>query len=298
MDSQPVIELRSLTKFYGKSRGVLGINLTVRQGEIFGFLGPNGAGKSTTINMLLDIIRPTSGEMLLFGRANKGNTADLRRHVAYLAGDMELYTTLTGWQYIKLVGEISGDWSRKRAKELADQLEANLNKKIHSLSRGNRQKVGLIAALSRNTKLLILDEPTSGLDPLIQRQFRDLMRDYQKDGGTVFISSHVLTEVQTLCDRVAFIREGKIIDTGTLTELLSNVPKRVTIKASKEVLEKIARTHKVKRIDGHVQFDVRGNAGPVLAELPLEKVADVTVAPPELEEIFMSFYQGGEGARR
>ena len=297
MGSQPVIELRNLTKFYGKSRGVMGIDLTVQQGEIFGFLGPNGAGKSTTIHMLLDIIRPSSGEMLLFGQLNAGNTAELRRHIAYLAGDMELYPTLTGWQYIRLVGEISGDWSKKRARELADQLEANLNKKIHALSRGNRQKVGLIAALSRNTKLLILDEPTSGLDPLIQKQFRDLMRDYQKDGGTVFISSHVLTEVQTLCDRVAFIREGKIIDTGTLTDLLSNVPKRVTIKAPKEVLEKIAHTHKVSRIDGHVQFDIHGNAGPVLAKLPLEKVTDITVAPPELEEIFMSFYQQQGGAQ-
>lgn len=293
MDSQPVIELRNLTKFYGKSRGVLGVDLTVRQGEIYGFLGPNGAGKSTTINMLLDIIRPTTGEIMLFGRPNTGNTAEIRRRIAYLAGDMELYSTLTGWQYIQLVGEISGDWSKKRAHELADQLEANVTKKIHSLSRGNRQKIGLIAALARNTKLLILDEPTSGLDPLIQKQFRDLMHDYQKDGGTVFISSHVLSEVQTLCDRVAFIREGKIIDTGTLTELLSNVPKRVIVKAPKEILDKIARAHKVKRSDGHVQFDTHGSAGPILAKLPLEKIDDITVAPPELEEIFMSFYEGG-----
>jgi ABC-2 type transport system ATP-binding protein len=293
VDSQPVIELRNLTKFYGKSRGVLGVDLTVRQGEIYGFLGPNGAGKSTTINMLLDIIRPTTGEIMVFGQPNTGNTAEIRRRIAYLAGDMELYSTLTGWQYIQLVGEISGDWSKKRAHELADQLEANVTKKIHSLSRGNRQKIGLIAALARNTKLLILDEPTSGLDPLIQKQFRDLMHDYQKDGGTVFISSHVLSEVQTLCDRVAFIREGKIIDAGTLTELLSNVPKRVIVKAPKEILDKIARAHKVKRSDGHVQFDIHGSAGPILAKLPLEKIDDITVAPPELEEIFMSFYEGG-----
>jgi ABC-2 type transport system ATP-binding protein len=229
---------------------------------------------------------------LLFGRSNTGDTARIRRDIAWLAGDMELYGTLTGWQYIRLVGQISESWSRKRAKELAEQLEANLDRKIHALSRGNRQKVGLIAALARNTKLLIFDEPTSGLDPLIQRQFRDLMYEYRKGGGTVFISSHMLSEVQTLCDRVAFIREGKIVDAGALPKLLSNVPKRVTIKASKEVLQKIAKAYDTKTFDGHIQFDVTGNPGPVLATLPLDKIDDITVSPPELEEIFMTFYEG------
>lgn len=289
---ETVIELRKLTKFYGKSRGVLGVDLTVQRGEIFGFLGPNGAGKSTTINMLLDIIRPTSGDILLFGKSNTGNTSHIRRDIAWLAGDMELYGTLTGRQYITLVGRVSGDWSAQRMQDLARLLDANLNRKIHTLSRGNRQKVGLIAALARNTKLLILDEPTSGLDPLIQKQFRDLMQAYRQQGGTVFISSHMLSEVQTLCDRVAFIREGKIVDTGMLAELLSNVPKRVTIKAPSEVVQKIAKARRVKSHDGHVQFDIKGNPGPILAKLPLDQIDDITVASPELEEIFMTFYRG------
>ena len=294
---QAIIELRHLTKRYGKSRGVRDVNLRVEKGEIFGFLGPNGAGKSTTINMLLDIIRPTDGEIKLFGRPNVGNTAALRRDIAYLAGDMELYTTLTGWQYVRLVGEICGDWSKGRAQELEQRLEASLNKKIHAMSRGNRQKVGLIAALARRTKLLILDEPTSGLDPLIQKQFRDLMAEYREAGGTVFISSHVLSEVQSLCDRVAFIREGEIVDTGKLADLLGNVPKRVTVKAAHPVLKQIAEKHGAKIVGSLVEFDVHGNPGPALADLPLDKITDITVAPPELEEIFMAFYQPSqEGA--
>ncbi len=288
------IKLKRLTKHYGKSLGIEAVDLTVEPGEIFGFLGPNGAGKSTTINILLDIIHPTSGGVWLFGQPNTGNTAKLRRDIGYLSGDMELYPTLTGWQYVQFVRRISGNLSLARAKELAVRLDADLRKKIHTLSHGNRQKVGLIAALARDTKLLILDEPTSGLDPLIQQEFNQLMREYRAAGGTVFISSHILGEVQTLCDHVAFIRDGRIVDVGELHMLLGNVPKRITIQAPRQVLDKIAQVHGVKLIDGHAQFDVQGNPAHVLAKLPLDKIQDITVAPPELEEIFMGFYESAK----
>lgn len=291
-----VLELKEVTKHYGKSRGVEKVNITVQKGEIFGFLGPNGSGKSTTINMILDIIRPTNGEILLFGEKNIGNTARLRRRVAYVAGDMEVYSHWTGWQFVEFCGRSSKSWSRERAEAIAKDFSANLDKKISQLSRGNKQKVSLIAALSRKTDLLILDEPTSGLDPLVQQAFYRYIRQYQADGGTVFMSSHILEEVQELCHRVAFIRDGKIVAHGDVQAITKKLHKIMTIKAPEAVLQYVLQKKLLPNLtikNGIGKAELRGHVGALLKKLPLEKIDDIEITPPTLEEVFLRYYKGG-----
>lgn len=301
VSSPPVIQLRKLTKRYGKGRGIENVNITVNQGEIFGFLGPNGAGKTTTINLLLDIIRPTSGQIKLFGKHDVKNNAELRRNIGFLSGDMELYEHLTGQQYIALVGRISKNLDEDKLAELEIRLQADLSKKIKTLSRGNKQKIGLIATLARSTKLLILDEPTSGLDPLIQQEFNELIREYQKNGGTVFISSHILSEVQTLCDRVMFIKEGKIVTSGKVHDLMKGIKKRVMVRAAPSVLHSIQRMRGISDFhsEGEVaRFEITGNLSTVLTALPLQKIEDITISPPDLEELFMHYYEPEKEAKK
>lgn len=291
-----VLELKNVTKHYGKSRGVEKVDITIQKGEIFGFLGPNGSGKSTTINMILDIIRPTGGEVYLFGEKNRGNTARLRQKVAYVAGDMEVYSHWTGWQFIEFCGRSGKSWSRQRAEAISKDFSANLDKKISQLSRGNKQKISLIAALARKTDLLILDEPTSGLDPLVQQVFYRYIRQYQAAGGTVFMSSHILEEVQELCHRVAFIRDGKIVAHGDVEAITKKLHKIMTIKAPDAVLQYIAQKKLLPGLvvkDGTGRVELRGHVGILLKKLPLEKIDDIEITPPTLEEIFLRYYKGG-----
>lgn len=292
-----ILELKNVTKHYGKSRGVEKVNISVEKGEIVGFLGPNGAGKSTSINMILDTIRPTSGEIYLFGKKNRVNTARLRRHIAYVAGDMEVYSHWTGKQFIEFCGRTTNGWSRERAEKIAQDFSANLDKKISQLSRGNKQKINLIAAFARETELLILDEPTSGLDPLIQQVFYRYVRQYQADGGTVFMSSHILEEVQELCDKVAFIRDGKIVAHGDVASITNSLHKKVSIKAPEVVLRYVAQKKLLPHFvikNGVGVAEVRGHIGGVLKKLPLEKIDDIEIASPTLEEIFLKYYKGGK----
>ncbi len=294
---QTVIKLKNVTKHYShNARGIENVDLEVKEGEVVGFLGPNGAGKTTTINLLLDIIRPNEGEISILGQPVRNNPK-LRRDIGYLAGDMEFYDHLTGEQYIQLVGRISGNVSKQRVNILAKRLRADLKKKIKDLSRGNRQKIGLVAALARDTKLLIFDEPTSGLDPLIQQEFNKLMDEYREAGGTAFVSSHILSEVQVLCDRVAFIKEGKVIAVEPLNKLMGKVKKRVTIRAAHSVLNQVSRLSGVENFaisDGSAHFEMSGKPNEVLISLPLPKIEDITIAPPELDELFMRYYESEE----
>jgi ABC-2 type transport system ATP-binding protein len=223
----PVIEIKNVTKMYGNAVGVKDISLDIEPGAIFGFLGPNGAGKTTTISMVVDLIRPTSGNINVFGLDSADNSLEIRKRIGYLAGDFALDRGLTGWEQLEYFGNLRGNFDKKYVRELAQRFDCNLNKKFKALSRGNKQKVGLISALMHKPELLILDEPTSGLDPLVQAEFNKVIRERQKEGKTTFMSSHILGEVQEICDRVAFIREGRLIDIKSMVDLAEGLPREV-----------------------------------------------------------------------
>lgn len=293
-----VLTVHNVSKNFGGFKAVDAIDLEVRHGEIFGFLGPNGAGKSTTIRLILDILRPDAGTISLFGVSNR-EIQLTHPDIGYLSGDMVLDGDLTGRQYLGFVNNLHGGGHAQTIGELAETLEADLGKKIGDYSRGNRQKIGLIAALLHRPKLLILDEPTSGFDPLVQEKFARLIREYVTgdSGGTVFMSSHVLAEVQHLCDRVAFIKDGRIITTRSVHELLDSNAKRVTVAADSGTLKDIMKGH--GRVVGltlistgpqSLEFSYTGDVQPLLHYFVGKKIGDITIREPELEEIFGQYY--------
>lgn len=295
-----VIELSNLTKYYGKSRGVTDISLSVPKGSVFGFLGPNGAGKSTTINMLVNFIHPTSGSIKIFGKDNTTQGLEIRKDIGFLASEMALDGGLTGWQQVEYFGSLRGDFDKPYIKELAKRLDCNLGRKIKTLSRGNKQKVGLITALMHKPKLLVLDEPTSGLDPLIQAEFNKIIFEHKAAGHTTFISSHVLSEVQELCDRVAFIRQGKIIADKTMDELAKAAPKQVRIICQDKKLA--ARIKKLSGVIGlkagarHITFTYTGVTNDLLKTLGSFNIEDLAIQEADLESTFMQYYEDDNGA--
>lgn len=295
-----VLSLKGIQKSFGDNRAVDITQLEVHKGEIFGFLGPNGAGKSTTIRLILDILRPDSGTITLFGKDNR-NVKLTHRDIGFLSGDMVLDNDLTGKQYLSLVNNLYGGGHEAVTAELAQKLDAKLDVKIGNYSRGNRQKIGLIAALLHSPQLLILDEPTSGFDPLVQETFADLLRDYVAKGGTVLMSSHILAEVQNLCNRVAFIKGGKIIATTTVSDLLDTSAKRIHISAASGVIRKlhnsyatIAGLSMLESADDKLTFSYTGELQPLLRFFAKEKLRDITIREPELEEIFGQYYAADE----
>ncbi len=294
--SDDVIVFSGVTKSFGTYNAVSNIHINVHRGEIFGFLGPNGAGKTTTIRMLLDSLRPTSGSIQLFGEPNT-SVASTHRLLGYLSGDMVLDENLTGKQYLDFVSHVYGIDCQERMIQLAEQLQANLHVKIGNYSRGNKQKIGLIGALMHNPKLLVLDEPTSGFDPLVQETFATLLLDYKAAGGTVFMSSHILSEVQELCDRLAFIKDGKIITTTTTRRLTAQAAKKIKISAADEVIRSIRASHPIglkleaSRLPQELAGTYSGEIQPLLQFLTTHYVRDVTIREQELEEIFMHYYQ-------
>ena len=295
--SVPVITLRNVSKLFGGKPAINGIDLDVRQGEVFGFLGPNGAGKSTTIRLLLDILRPDSGTIQLLGRPNR-ETHELHREIGFLSGDLVMDPDLTGLQYLKFVNNLHGGRYADTITRLSELLDADTSKKIGDYSRGNRQKIGLIASLLPNPKVLILDEPTSGFDPIIQERFATLIREYVSGGGTVFMSSHILAEVQNLCDRVAFIREGRIISTSSVHELLDSNAKRVEIAAPVAALRAVRKDYGnlsglalTESTDKRLVFTYSGDIPPLLKFFAGKKLTDITIREPELEEIFGRYYE-------
>jgi len=292
------IELRNVTKNFGSHLAVHDVSLKVFKGEVFGFLGPNGAGKSTTIRMLLGQLNPHSGRIEIFGRNAVRERLSVHKNIGYLSGDMALDTQLTGMQFLQFIARLHGGVSKTAITSLAHRLDCDLGKKIGKLSRGNRQKVGLVAALMHDPDLLILDEPTSGFDPLIQSEFNKIILDYKKQGRTVFISSHILSEVQHLCDRVAFIREGKIIEVGDMDELAETTLKRVRL-----IVQSVADVHHVHAIAGvqnvvvdgaHVTFQFSGHVRDLITSLARLSVVDLQIEDVDLEELFMRYYRGGK----
>lgn len=299
MDKAPAIELRGLTKRYpgAKTDALHNISLTVMPGQIFGFLGPNGAGKSTTITMLVGLMKPTRGIARIFGKDTEHYSLDIRKDVGYLTGDMALDKALTGWQQLEYIGNLRGHFDKVYVRELAKRFDCDLAKKIKSLSRGNRQKIGLLAALMHKPKLLILDEPTSGLDPLIQIEFNSILLEHKKSGGTAFISSHVLSEVQELCDQVAIIRKGRLVANKPLIEIVREAPKHVRFTTgAANPAEHIKNLKGVSQLktNGGVSFMYKGSADALIKALSKIPITDLHITDTDLEEIFRKYYEDND----
>ena len=284
-----VIETKNLTKFYGKTRGIKNLNLTVKEGEFFGFIGPNGAGKSTAIRTLMGLIAPTSGETSVLGLPLE-QCREYLRDVGYLPSEAAFYNDMKVRELISYSAKLRGVDCSSEADRLCSCLELDTSKRIDSLSLGNRKKVGIVCAMQHRPKLYIMDEPTSGLDPLMQKEFFRLLRQRQQEGATVFFSSHVLSEVQHNCTRAAIIREGSIVAEGSIDELSGTSAKRVVLHGVKEIPAGIDGRSVVSG-DDSVSFLYQGDIKLLLRELSSLPVKDVNISDPELEEIFMHYYQ-------
>lgn len=288
-----IIEVSNLTKFYGKSRGIVDVSFGVEEGEIFGFIGPNGAGKSTTIRLLLSLIHPTSGVSKIFGKDVRQYGPEIRRDIGYLPSEVYYYEGMKVIDLFKYSASFyPGDHTR-RMNELAELMELDMTRRISDLSYGNKKKVGIVQGLLHSPKVLFLDEPTSGLDPLMQRKFFDLIRAENKRGVTVFFSSHILGEVQKLCSRVGIIREGKIVEISDIRSLQKNNYKKVHVTAEGLTLSafEMPGVTNVVEENGSVHFFFRGDINAVLKKLGSLQVSDVTIEEPTLEEIFMHYYE-------
>jgi ABC-2 type transport system ATP-binding protein len=285
-----VIEASGLVKKFGRTRALDGLDLSVDQGEVHGFLGPNGSGKSTTIRVLLGMLRGSGGSASMFGRNPWRDAVDIHRNVAYVPGDVSLWPNLTGGEYLtRLRG---GADPALRARLLKD-FELDPKKRGRSYSKGNRQKVALVAAFARPAKLYILDEPTSGLDPVMESVFRVEVERVQKAGATVLLSSHILSEVEQLCDRVTIVRAGKAVETGALAELrhLTRTSFRVATRATLAEVQKLRGVHDARAEAEQLAFDVDTEAiDGVLGALTQAGVSSLTVTPPSLEELFLRHY--------
>jgi ABC-2 type transport system ATP-binding protein len=290
-----VIKLTNLTKDYGHSRGIIDVNLEVPKGSIFGFLGPNGAGKTTTISLLVDLLKPSSGRAEIFGKDVYKYGIQIRNKVGYLAGDMALDGSLTGWQQLKYFGKLRGNYNEKYIEELASKLDSDLSKKIKTLSRGNKQKIGLISALMHDPELLILDEPTSGLDPLIQEQFNSIILEHKAKGHTTFISSHILSEVQELCDFVTFIKDGKIVTSQPIGDLTKNAPYQIIVvsddKKLGSILNKLPEVHSSETSHRSFSFTYIGEISKLLQVLSKYPIIDISINKGDLESTFMEYYK-------
>ncbi len=294
-----IIEIKHLTKTYGRAPGIKNVNLSVREGEIFGFIGPNGAGKSTTIRTLLGLIQPTSGTATIFGKDITTHGPEIREEIGYLPSEVFYYDDM---RVVDLLN-YSASFYRKpkremqnRIRELATLLGLDLYKKIDDLSYGNKKKVGIVQGLLHSPKLIILDEPTGGLDPLMQQTFFDLLRDENKRGATVLFSSHILSEVQKLCDRVAIIKDGTIIKTERMEDLRRNSYLRCKLQTTQPVDKKefsIPGVNSLEVAGRQVNFLYKGDVNALMKVLAGMKLDDVLLEEPELEEIFMHYYQKG-----
>lgn len=290
-----VLHLKNLTKRYGKDRGIEDVNLTIEPGEVFGFLGPNGAGKTTAIRTIMNFLRPSSGSAAVYGLDSVKNSTEVKSRVGYLAGDFAMYDNLTGFQYLEFIANLRHtDNVDDHIKRLADRLEANLDKKVSTLSRGNMQKIALIASLLHDPDLLILDEPTTGLDPLMQNKFYEIVRERTKKGKTVFMSSHILSEVQTICDRVGFMKEGKLVEIVDVRKLRASRKKEVKLLISKRSkpleLPKFKNLEVISNTDQELHFVTSENGQVLLRWLSLQPAEDVTVQDVSLEDMFLRLY--------
>jgi ABC-2 type transport system ATP-binding protein len=288
-----IIEVEHLTKYYGKSRGIVDVSFNVEEGEIFGFIGPNGAGKSTTIRLLLSLIHPTSGNARVFGKDVVTQGPEIRRDIGYLPSEVYYYEGMKVIDLLKYSASFYDCDCTARMHELSELMELELHRRISDLSYGNKKKVGIVQGLLHSPRLLFLDEPTAGLDPLMQRKFFDLIRQENTRGVTVFFSSHILGEVQRLCTRVGIIREGKIAEISDIRTLQQNNYKKVHITAQGLDPQAFALpgVTNLQSEDSSVHFFFKGDINLVLHKIAPLQVSDVSIEEPTLEEIFMHYYE-------
>ncbi|MGH3375589.1 MAG: ATP-binding cassette domain-containing protein [Actinoallomurus sp.] len=288
------ISVSGLVKTFGRTRALDGLDLTVRTGEVHGFLGPNGAGKSTTLRVLLGLLRPDAGDVRLLGGDPWRDVATLHRRIAYVPGDVTLWPNLSGGEVIDLLGRLRGGQDAKRKAELLERFELDPKKKGRAYSKGNRQKVALVAALASDAELLILDEPTSGLDPLMEEVFQRCVQEERDSGRTVLLSSHILSEVEALCDRVSIIRTGRTVETGTLSDLrhLTRTSITVELATPPDGLASLPGVHDAKVDGGRVSLEVdTAELEEVLKHLAAAGVRSLISRPPTLEELFLRHYE-------
>jgi ABC-2 type transport system ATP-binding protein len=290
-----VIETDGLTKLYGKARGIEDVTFSIQAGEVFGLLGPNGAGKTTAIRTLLDLLHPTCGSATIFGLDSRRESVAIRARLGNLPGDFGYGKRASGREALELLARLRGVEDLARAERLARRFRADLDRPLGQLSRGNRQKIGLILALFHEPELLILDEPTSGLDPLMQEEFLALVREECERGCAVLISSHELDEVERVCDRVGIIRDGRLIAVERVAELLGKTQRRASVEFAGPVdLEQLRSLPGVSDLvaeDGRVSFSVSGNLDAVVKAISRHTVADLEFAHPSLEEVFLTYYR-------
>nr|WP_297425921.1 ABC transporter ATP-binding protein [uncultured Actinotalea sp.] len=285
------IRTRGLTKHFGRTVALDGLDLEVRAGEIFGFLGPNGAGKSTTIRLLLSFLRPTRGSAEILGMP-VADVERVHRHVGYVPGDVALWPQLTGTETLHLLGRLSGRVDLAYRDELLERLQVDPSPHVRALSRGNRQKIALVAALQSRPDVLLLDEPTAGLDPLMEEQFQAVARDAVARGQTIFLSSHILDEVEDLCDRVGILRAGRLVEVAALDDLraLHTTVVEVQLDGDVPAFDDVLGVTDVERVDGGVRLSVSGSPGPLLERLAHLPVTRLRTEEPSLEQIFLTYY--------
>ena len=291
------IRTEGLSKRYGDTLALDALDLSVAEGEVYGYLGPNGAGKTTTIRLLLGLHRPTAGRAELLGIDAWGEPVRAHRRVAYVAGEPFLWPSLTSAETFEFLAQLHGGTDVPYRDLLIERFQVDSDKKVRALSKGNRQKVQLVAALATRADVLILDEPTSGLDPLMEVAFRESVNEAKERGQTVFLSSHILSEVEALCDRIGILRQGKLVDQGTLAELrhLSAQTVEVTFEGPAPALEPLPGVKVTPTGPNALRFEVIGTVGPLIAALAQHPVAALTSREPSLEEIFLHHYDGSDG---
>lgn len=291
----PAIETEGLTKRYGRVLALDGLTLRVERGEVFGFLGPNGAGKTTTIRLLLDLIRPTSGRAAILGRDCQRDSLAARAQVGYLPGDLRLYDGLTARDHLRLLAELRGGaFDDAWVASLADRLELDLDRRVGALSKGNRQKVGVLLALAPRPPVLILDEPTSGLDPLIQHAVLDLLREESERGTAVFFSSHVMSEVERICHRVAVLHRGRLLTVDSVEGLRARATRRVVVRFRGPVppeLERVPGLLSCRANGNEAELELKGPFAPLLELLARHPVEDLLAERPSLEDVVVQLYE-------
>jgi len=287
------VEINNVTKMFGKTAALKGVNLQIAEGEVFAYIGPNGAGKSTTIRVLLGILQASSGSVKVFGMDAWKDAVEIHKRIAYVPGDVNLWPNLTGGEVIDLFVNLRGSHDKKLRERLIRDFNLDPTKKCRTYSKGNRQKVALVAAFASEVDLYILDEPTSGLDPLMEQVFQDCVLEQKNKGKGVFLSSHIMSEVERLCDRVGIIRAGEVVQVGTLDELrhLTRYVMKVSAERTIEGLDNLPGVFDIEKNDGYLTFHVdTGKMGQVISHLNQFGIIKLESAPPSLEDLFMQHY--------